>query len=157
VRSIDRNIKALGPALDYTPIPFMGVEMRRNATRQRYIEEGRIYLRSADSHTAAQEMAKRGKVPPLSVYSGLLGEFWSPPYYQPPTEGNDDEQRPHHDERTDPDGTPGLPAEPDPVQLDPDPGSADWRQWFDATPETEKAPDIDDGGIDDNGGFAGPA
>lgn len=98
VRAIDRQLEAINrpPAIEYTPLPFLTVEMRRDAERQRMAAEGRILICSADSHSAAQQMAKLGKVPPGSVYSGLLGEFYSPINYQP--EGTDNEQRHSPDE-----------------------------------------------------------
>lgn len=93
VRAIDRKAASLssGPAIDYTPLPFLTVQMRIDAERVRLAKEGRKYLCSPSSHVAAQEMAKRGEIPPGSVYSGLLGSFYSPINYQP--EGNSDERR----------------------------------------------------------------
>lgn len=122
------------PKLGYQPKPFQSIQMRMDAERERMAREGRKFLCSVASHGAAVEMAKRGKVPPGSVYSGLLGEFYSPIHYQP--EGTDDVRL-----SPSPDAAPGHEPEfgPDPAisedagqhAAEIGPRSDDWRRLFD--------------------------
>lgn len=158
VRSIDRQLEAVNrpPALEYTPLPFLTVEMRRDAERQRMAAEGRKLICSADSHGAAQEMAKRGKVPPGSVYSGLLGEFYSPINYQP--EGTADEQRHPDDTRRQSERPEDFPADLQSAAPGDD-TRHDWRKLFDTGEPTgelggqSKASDTIDGDRGSTGAF----
>lgn len=78
----------------YEPVPFVSFEMRRQAAKDRLADEGRYLLMEVASDREGYQLAKRGKVPPGSVYVGILGAFYSPPYYQPPTEEPDHDAGP---------------------------------------------------------------
>lgn len=75
------------PKIDYTPRPFVSVEMRIDATKRRMLEENRQLLCYCDSYGASIEIARQGvrdgSIPPGSVYSGLLGAFFGPPGWSP--------------------------------------------------------------------------
>lgn len=156
VRAIDRKAASLnsGPAIAYTPTPFLSVQMRMDAERVRLAKEGRQYLCSPPSHVAAQQMAKRGEIPLGSVYSGLLGAFYSPPNYQP--EGTYDERYQPEPDDYEPGGPTIRPEEPeraDELQRATTNGTStsDWRGLFDAEraageqTEYESASDTIDG------------
>lgn len=139
---------ASSAAIDYTPTPFMGIEMRRHAAKAKMFDEGRQLLMECDSHAHATEIARRRKVPPHSVYSGILGAFYSPPYYQPPTEDYDHGNR-QPSETTEVYRPPGIPEEPGPA-LDGLPADDTGHS---AT--NDKAPGTIAGVSDDYGGSTG--
>ena len=62
----------------YEPTPFISVQMMIDAAKLRMADQGRVKIAEAESLDLAREMAKRGEVPPGSVYSALLGAFYSP-------------------------------------------------------------------------------
>jgi hypothetical protein len=126
--------------------------MRMDAARERMASEGRKLICSVTSHAAANEMIKRGKVPPGSVYSGLLGEFYGPIQQREP-EGTD-----HVRERTIPDfaarygpsvdgQSAGLSAGPDQIGVE----QFGPEQPADGQTDDGEAPDT----IDGDRGFGG--
>lgn len=158
VRAIDRKAASVhGPAIAYTPQPFITVEMRMDAERVRLAKEGRKYLCSPPSHVAAQEMAKRGEIPPGSVYSGLLGSFYSPTNYQPEGKADDRSDSIRQPSRAairreDGEREPTAPGDASAAATSGiEAGSSDWRGLFDAEraadeqTEDDSAPDTFDG------------
>jgi hypothetical protein len=73
-----RKAQLATPRLDYEPMAFVGIEMRQIAAKELMRAQGRKRLCNVDSHPQALEVAKLGKVPPGSLYVGILGAFYSP-------------------------------------------------------------------------------
>jgi len=69
------------PKVDYVPVPFQSLEMKRDAEKLRMADAGRMQLRKVSSFANAQDIAKHANFPPGTIYSAFLGAFYGPPGY----------------------------------------------------------------------------